>query len=133
LKKLLYRQWPDEEALQHGVRRLLVRIARLAPEVDEDLEPYSPPAEPAVAEAAAGDGNESYEAEYVPPPAADSYGTEQAPALSVVAGEDAAPTQDFEYYQAADNLSNRRKPGRSRACPWRMFRTRRKGPGIVLP
>ncbi len=103
LKKLLYRQWPDEEALQHGVRRLLVRIARLAPEVDEDLEPYSPPAEPAVAEAAAGDGNESYEAEYVPPPAADSYGTEQAPALSVVAGEDAAPTQDFEYYQAADN------------------------------
>ncbi len=50
LKKLLYRQWPDEQSLQSGVKRLLARIARLAPEIEEDLEPYTPPAESAMVE-----------------------------------------------------------------------------------
>jgi chemosensory pili system protein ChpA (sensor histidine kinase/response regulator) len=63
LKKLLYRQWPDEESLQSGVRRLLARIARLAPEVAEDLEPYSPPAEPAAAQAPEWTGGEISELE----------------------------------------------------------------------
>ena len=52
LKKFLYRQWPDEESLQRTVKGLLARIARLAPEVEEDLAPYSPPAESTVPELA---------------------------------------------------------------------------------
>jgi chemosensory pili system protein ChpA (sensor histidine kinase/response regulator) len=37
LKKFLYRQWPDEAAMQASVKSLLARIARLAPEESEVL------------------------------------------------------------------------------------------------
>ena len=36
LKKFLYRQWPDEAAMQSSVKSLLARIATLAPEEAED-------------------------------------------------------------------------------------------------
>ncbi|HWZ44019.1 MAG TPA: response regulator [Candidatus Saccharimonadales bacterium] len=38
IKKFLYRQWPDEQAIQSGVRALFSRIDRLAPEEIEEKE-----------------------------------------------------------------------------------------------
>jgi len=52
LKKLLYRQWPDEGTMQSSVKSLLARIATLAPEEAEDEAVASAPqaAEVAAAE-----------------------------------------------------------------------------------
>src|SRR5258708_37042888 len=44
LKKFLYRQWPDEQAIQSGVRALFSRIDRLAPEEIEEKEDAPPAA-----------------------------------------------------------------------------------------
>ncbi len=44
LKKFLYRQWPDEAAMQTSVKSLLTRIAKLAPEESEDAEAPAPTA-----------------------------------------------------------------------------------------
>jgi chemosensory pili system protein ChpA (sensor histidine kinase/response regulator) len=38
LKKILYKQWPDESTLQLSVKLLLVRIANLAPEQSEEVQ-----------------------------------------------------------------------------------------------
>ncbi len=38
LKKFLYRQWPDEDAMKSAVTSLLARIARLAPEESDAVE-----------------------------------------------------------------------------------------------
>ncbi|HTC94798.1 MAG TPA: hybrid sensor histidine kinase/response regulator [Terriglobales bacterium] len=38
LKKILYKQWPDETTLQLSVKLLLLRIANLAPEQPEEVE-----------------------------------------------------------------------------------------------
>jgi chemosensory pili system protein ChpA (sensor histidine kinase/response regulator) len=51
LKKLLYRQWPDEASFQAAAKSLLGRITRLAPTDQEKLEPVeaaAPPATPVV-------------------------------------------------------------------------------------
>jgi chemosensory pili system protein ChpA (sensor histidine kinase/response regulator) len=48
LKKFLYRQWPDEAGMQATVKSLLARIAKLAPEEEEEAEAEATPAEPVV-------------------------------------------------------------------------------------
>jgi len=48
LKKFLYRQWPNEEALQSTVKALLSRITKLAPEEVEDGTPEHVQAQAAV-------------------------------------------------------------------------------------
>lgn len=44
LKKFLYRQWSDEGAIRSAVTALFARIARLAPEEQEESQPESPAA-----------------------------------------------------------------------------------------
>lgn len=63
LKKFLYRQWPDEAAMQTSVKSLLTRIARLAPEEAEDGIPAA--VAPAEAEAMGEQMEEPAEAEEV--------------------------------------------------------------------
>ncbi|HUQ49681.1 MAG TPA: chemotaxis protein CheA, partial [Terriglobales bacterium] len=41
LKKFLYKQWPDEATMQSSVKTLLTRIARLAPEEADVLDPVA--------------------------------------------------------------------------------------------
>lgn len=53
LKKLLYRQWPDEATFQAAAKSLLGRIARLAPVEQETPESVSEPAAVAAAQVAA--------------------------------------------------------------------------------
>ncbi|HZR27825.1 MAG TPA: hybrid sensor histidine kinase/response regulator [Terriglobales bacterium] len=53
LKKILYKQWPDETTLQLSVKLLLVRIAHLAPEQSEEIQTQAQISTPAKTRAAA--------------------------------------------------------------------------------
>ena len=83
LKKFLYRQWPDEAAMQASVKSLLARIARLAPEELEAAE--------AVAQAEAG--QVEIQAPTAAPPA-QAATLPPSPAATPVAAEGAKKSEE---------------------------------------
>src|SRR5579859_4521673 len=56
LKKILYKQWPDETTLQLSVKLLLIRIANLAPEQSEEVQTQPQALTPAKAKASVSQG-----------------------------------------------------------------------------